>query len=100
MLALIYALFFSANVFSDVLTKASINDWLSLKHVAQVAAAPDGKQVAYVIRHVDKNKIENIFKLYIYNGKDTKLITTHSDISNLNWSPNGKAISFLAKGNS
>lgn len=78
-----------------------IDDVLAFTRIGQVAASPDGKQVAFTTFQVQSAPSGKRWEYHLYvkegQGK-TSLLATNRQILSLAWSNNGKQIAYLAQG--
>lgn len=77
------------------------SDVLAFKRISQVVPSNDGKQVVFTVYQVKSINSEKQweYSLYLKNGKSNyELLDKASNLSLINWSPDNKFISYLAKG--
>lgn len=75
---------------------------LAFRRISQVVPSDDGKQVAFTIYQVKSTNFGKQweYSLYLKNSKsELEFLDKANNISSVNWSPNNKLISYLAKGN-
>ena len=78
-------------------SKISLDQYFDLEDVQDPRLSPDGKQVIYTRRYVDKLNDKWESSLWIMNADGSR--SRHLvDGANANWSPDGTRIAYLAKG--
>lgn len=82
------------------MTKRPLNpdDIFNLKCFGDAQLSPDGKLVAYVRQHIDKDKdkaLTDIFVVEVHTGNTRRLTNSGKDHSP-RWSPDGKRIAFIS----
>ena len=80
----------------------TLTDVLAFKRIGQVLASPDGKQVAYTSFQMQTNTPNKQWNYWLYlrdQNRKTSVLLKNNGITALNWSPDGKQIAFLSKGN-
>ena len=83
---------------SDVMTPEVL--W-SFGRIGNVSVSPDGALAAYDVTYFNKEKDRGYTDLYLLNlkdGKSTQLTDTEYNESDAAWTPDGKHITYLAKG--
>lgn len=100
---LVKLLFLSLMNFSIVYADTNQNDIFSFRRVATVLPSPDGKETAYVTYQVrpqlNSSEKEWTYSLFLRNeNKKETFLFSGKNISSLQWSHDGKQLSFLAKG--
>jgi dipeptidyl aminopeptidase/acylaminoacyl peptidase len=76
-------------------------DVYKMESVARPKVSPEGKWILYSQSKIDVAKDKSVAKLYMMSsdGKETITLTEQTKgVSNYQWSPDGKYISYLAKG--
>jgi len=75
-------------------------DWYRFKAVSDLAMAPDGNAVAYVVTSYDKTSDESRGALWLaaWNGKESLQLTRGESVSKPRFSPDGRYLSFLSAG--
>jgi dipeptidyl aminopeptidase/acylaminoacyl peptidase len=94
---LCFVLFFNTALADNTL----LSQTLSFKRISQVQVSPDGNQVAYILLQMNPSAAEKKWEytLYIQNKKNQpQLLFKNSMIASLNWSADGKKLSFIAPG--
>lgn len=96
-----------------VITNASAQSSLAVKHslnplsvyeisnISNPLVSPEGDWVLYSVSKADAQKDKQVSKLYMINKEGTETVTLTEQtkgVSNYNWSPDGKYISYLAAG--
>ncbi|HVS78482.1 MAG TPA: S9 family peptidase [Steroidobacteraceae bacterium] len=73
-------------------------DWYRFKAVSELAMAPDGSAVAYVVTSYDKASDESRGALWLaaWNGKESLQLTRGESVSVPRFSPDGRYLSFLS----
>lgn len=73
-------------------------DWYRFKAVSQLAIAPDGNAVAYIVTSYDKASDESRGALWLaaWNGKESLQLTRGESVSVPRFSPDGRYLSFLS----
>jgi dipeptidyl aminopeptidase/acylaminoacyl peptidase len=73
-------------------------DWYRFHAVSQLAVAPDGSAVAYIVTSYDKASDESRGALWLasWNGKVSLQLTRGESVSAPRFSPDGRYISFLS----
>lgn len=102
MVLLLISVLSIANAESLSKTEGSVNTIFSFKRIAQVLASPDGQQVAINVLKIksDDARKKWMYALYIKDKTGNVYISRKKDaISSLNWSPDGKFIAYLSRGN-
>lgn len=83
---------------SDVMTPEVL--W-SFGRIGNVCVSPDGTHAVYDVTYFNKEKDRGYTDLYLLNlkdGKSIQLTDTEYNESDANWTPDGKYITYLAKG--
>jgi len=83
---------------SDVMTPEVL--W-SFGRIGNVNVSPDGKQAVYDVTYFNKEEDRGYTDLYLLDlkeGKSIQLTDTDYNESDANWTPDGKFITYLAKG--
>ena len=83
---------------SDVMTPEVL--W-SFGRIGQVSVSPDKSKAVYDLTYFNKEEDRGYTDLYLLSladGKTTRLTNTNYNESDANWTPDGKHISYLAKG--
>ena len=92
-----------ANAQSQAISKHKLNP-LSLYEISNITnplVSPEGDWVLFSVSKADAQKDKQVSKLYMINKEGTETITLTEQtkgVSNYNWSPDGKYISYLAAG--
>ena len=73
-------------------------DWYRFKAVSELAMAPDGGAVAYIVTSYDKASDESRGALWLatWNGKESLQLTRGESVSVPRFSPDGRYLSFLS----
>lgn len=73
-------------------------DWYRFKAVSDLAIAPDGSAVAYIVTSYDKASDESRGALWLatWNGKESLQLTRGESVSVPRFSPDGRYLSFLS----
>ncbi|MGH8291332.1 MAG: S9 family peptidase [Steroidobacteraceae bacterium] len=73
-------------------------DWYRFKAVSQLAIAPDGRAVAYIVTSYDKAADESRGALWLaaWNGSESLQLTRGASVSVPRFSPDGRYVSFLS----
>jgi len=73
-------------------------DWYRFKAVSDLAIAPDGSAVAYIVTSYDKASDESRGALWLaaWNGKEDLQLTRGESVSAPRFSPDGRYLSFLS----
>lgn len=88
----------NANSMLKKLTPKSIYE---ISNLGSPLVSPEGDWILYTVSKADSIKDKNVSHLYMINkdGKETVTLTTQTKgVSNYQWSPEGKYISYLATG--
>lgn len=83
---------------SDIMTPEVL--W-SFGRISNPAISPDGSKAVYGVTYFNKEEDRSYTDLYVMNladGKITQITDTDYNESDANWTPDGKRISYLAKG--
>lgn len=83
---------------SDIMTPEVL--W-SFGRISNPAISPDGSKAVYGVTYFNKEEDRSYTDLYVMNladGKITQITNTDYNESDANWTPDGKRISYLAKG--
>lgn len=83
---------------SDIMTPEVL--W-SFGRISNPAISPDGSKAVYGVTYFNKEEDRSYTDLYLMNladGKITQITNTDYNESDANWTPDGKRISYLAKG--
>lgn len=83
---------------SDIMTPEVL--W-SFGRISNPAISPDGSKAVYGVTYFNKEEDRSYTNLYVMNladGKITQITNTDYNESDANWTPDGKRISYLAKG--
>lgn len=94
-------LVFSADAQNTGLRNIGPNDIYRMSTISNPKISPEGNWVLYSVSKIDSAKDKFSSKLYMItaDGKETLTLTEQTKgVSNYNWSPDGKYISFLAAG--
>ena len=81
----------------------SAYDLYRLQQVSEAVISPDGSQVAYTVnveRPFEEGNGSDYRELYVMNVKSgaiKELITGRNRVTSINWTPDGKSVSFLAR---
>ena len=73
----------------------------SFGRISNPAISPDGSKAVYGVTYFNKEEDRSYTDLYVMNladGKITQITNTDYNESDANWTPDGKRISYLAKG--
>ena len=73
----------------------------SFGRISNPAISPDGSKAVYGVTYFNKEEDRSYTDLYVMNladGKITQITDTDYNESDANWTPDGKRISYLAKG--
>jgi len=75
-------------------------DWYRFQAVSDLAIAPDGSSVAYIVTRYDKTSDESRGALWLaaWNGKESLQLTRGESVSKPRFSPDGRYLSFLSAG--
>lgn len=75
-------------------------DWYRFKAVSDLAMAPDGSAVAYIVTSYDKTSDESRGALWLaaWNGSESLQLTRGESVSVPRFSPDGRYLSFLSTG--
>jgi Tol biopolymer transport system component len=98
-------IFYAAFTYSQEKRSFTIYDYLKLKTVGEASLSPDGKQIAFTVisrRPVEDGKGSNYKELFICNSKSGDIepvLTGKLSFSSIQWHPDSRAISCLAKFN-
>ena len=104
-LIMIICILYGAFSYSQQKRPFTIYDYLKLKTVGEASLSPDGKNIAFSIikrRSVEDGKGSNYKELFVKNinsGKITPLLTGKLNFSSIQWRPDSRAVSCLAKFN-
>jgi dipeptidyl aminopeptidase/acylaminoacyl peptidase len=95
----------ASNIFSQTNTiaprKLTPNAIYDISSLGSPLVSPDGDWILYSASKADAKKDKNVGKLYMVHksGKETVTLTEQTKgVSNYQWSPEGKYISYLAAG--
>jgi dipeptidyl aminopeptidase/acylaminoacyl peptidase len=91
-------LFVSSQVFAQ-LPGVRADDYFLFENVGDPQISPDGKQVAYVITRVDREKNRRVSTIYARSvqGDAARVLTNEAmSSSSPRWSPDGKSLAFLS----
>ena len=83
------------------LHKLSPQSIYEISNIGSPLVSPDGDWILYTVSKADSLKDKNVSHLYMIHkdGKETVTLTSQTKgVSNYQWSPEGKYISYLAKG--
>jgi dipeptidyl aminopeptidase/acylaminoacyl peptidase len=75
------------------------DDFFRLAEVTEPQLSPDGRSVAYVVSHNDRDTDESVSELWMvaWNGaQPVQLTRSLKDVRAPQWSPDGRVLSFLA----
>lgn len=78
------------------------DDLFKLKYILSAAFSPSGKQIAYVVTHIDaegEKEFGTIWLMDVETGESRQLTSGTSMDAGLKWSPDGKRIAFMSPRN-
>ena len=102
---LMFCIMFGAIAYTQEKRSFTIYDYLKLKTVGETSMSPDGEFIAFTIitrRSVEDGKGSNYKELFIKNTESDEIIpilTGKLNFSSIQWQPDSRAISCLAKFN-
>lgn len=84
---------------TPALTPIEPNDLFKLQYIVSAALSPSGKQIAYVVSHVDSEadkELSAIWLMSVETGETRQLTSGTAVDANPKWSPDGKQIAFMS----
>src|SRR5947209_6675943 len=74
----------------------AVEDLYVLKLVGDAQVSPDGRKVAYVVKHLDKEKNDYVSNIYLWEDGESRPYTSGEKDSAPRWSPDGRYLAFLS----
>ena len=97
----LFASFSNAQSTNSKLHKLTAKSIYEISNLGSPLVSPEGDWVLYTVSKADSVKDKNVAQLYMIHkdGKETVSLTAQTKgVSNYQWSPDGKYISYLAAG--
>ncbi len=104
-LIMLLCIFYGAFAYCQEKRVFTIYDYLKLKTVGEASLSPDGRQIAFTVisrRPVEEGKGSNYKELFVWNTKSGEIepvLTGKLNFSSVQWRPDSRAISCLARFN-
>jgi Tol biopolymer transport system component len=74
----------------------AIDDLFRMKLVGDAQISPDGRKIAYVVKHLDRDKNVYVDNVYLWEAGESRQYTASGKDSAPRWSPDGCRLAFVS----